>query len=232
MDFVRTRKDYTREALNNPATFAVIGQVQGLQVLDLACGEGYNTRLLAQRGAQVTGVDFSERMIEAARQEEAQVPLGIQYHVRDAACLTGLKDDTFDLVTCFMALPDIEHYTEAVSEVARVLQPRGRFVFSIPHPCFETITVNGRKIAAATRYFETGPYPIHWNMDRLTTPFETITFHRTLTDYFEALHRSRLYVARLVESRLTEQAAEAYPYLQDARHRPQSAIIEAVKPLK
>jgi len=60
VDFVRKGKDYYRDELNNPATFGLTGDVRDRLVLDLACGEGYNTRILARKGAKVAGVDFSE----------------------------------------------------------------------------------------------------------------------------------------------------------------------------
>ena len=81
LDFVRKGKDYCRDELNNPATFQLIGDVRGLFVLDLACGEGYNTRILARKGAKVVGVDFSETLIELAKQEEDEEKLGITYYV-------------------------------------------------------------------------------------------------------------------------------------------------------
>ncbi|MCW3980677.1 MAG: methyltransferase domain-containing protein [Candidatus Bathyarchaeota archaeon] len=62
VDFVRTSKDYTRIKLNNPAVFDLIGSVKGCAVLDLACGEGFNTKILARMKAKVTGVDFSEKL--------------------------------------------------------------------------------------------------------------------------------------------------------------------------
>ncbi|MCJ7770432.1 class I SAM-dependent methyltransferase [Candidatus Bathyarchaeota archaeon] len=64
-DFVRTGKDYFRDALNNPATFKMIGEIAGLRVLDLACGEGYNTRILARKHAEITGVDKSGELARA-----------------------------------------------------------------------------------------------------------------------------------------------------------------------
>ncbi|MCJ7635298.1 methyltransferase domain-containing protein, partial [Candidatus Bathyarchaeota archaeon] len=63
-DFVRQGKDYFRDELNNPAAFRLVGNVKGQLVLDLACGEGYNTRILARKGAKVTGVDFSTKLID------------------------------------------------------------------------------------------------------------------------------------------------------------------------
>ena len=228
-DFVRTGKDHDREELNNPAAFKLIGSIKGLTVLDLACGEGYNTRILARKGAKITGIDFSPKQIQLAKQEERKENLGIKYMVMDAADLTPLGDSCFDLVTCFMALQDIEDYRKAVSETSRVLRPNGRFIFTIPHPCFEKITVNGKTINAADAYFGETKFPINWNMKRLTIPFRTISFHRTLTDYFDAISRNQLRVSKLVEPRFPEKAYRKHHHVEKAFTKPSSIIIEAIK---
>lgn len=228
-DFVRTGKDYFRDHLNNPSTFRLIGNVKGKAVLDLACGEGYNTRILARKGAKVIGVDSSKKLIALANAEEKKGPLGIRYFVMNADCMKSMSKESFDLVTCFMALHDIQDYENAVAEVARVLKQRGRFVFSIPHPCFEKLNVNGIQVNAAERYFERIEHPIEWNMERLRIPFITISFHRTLADYSHVLLKSGLLIARLVEPRPTREAVRKYPNLKDELSRPLSIIFESVK---
>jgi hypothetical protein len=70
---------------------------------------------------------------------------------------------------------------------------------------------------------------IEWNMERLSIPFRTISFHRTLTDYFDALNGNDLYVSRLVEPREPEEAYQKEPYFRDSLNRPQSVVVEAVK---
>jgi len=229
VDFVRHGKDYYRDELNNPAIFKLLGNVRGRLVLDLACGEGYNTRILARKGAQVNGVDFSEEMIELAEREEKKEKLGIHYLRADACDLSQLPSDHFDIATCFMSLQDIENLEKAVSEVARVLKFDGRFVFSIPHPCFETLVVEDRRVSASTRYFGEVKYPIHWNMERLLKPFRTTSFHRTLTDYFEAIYRNKMHVLRLVEPRPTKKGLRKHPPLRQVLATPQSIIIECTK---
>jgi len=229
VDFVRKGKDYYRDELNNPATFKLIRDVRGRIVLDLACGEGHNTRILARKGAKVTGIDFSEKLIELARREETREKLGICYHVLDATDLEEFSNNHFDLVTCFMSLQDIQNYERAISEVARVLKNQGRFVFSIPHPCFETIIENGNRVSATRRYFGAVKYPIQWKMERLAKPFRTTSFHRTLTDYFDALFESRLFVSRLIEPRPTQEGLQKHPQLREVLVTPQSTIIESIK---
>jgi len=242
-------KDYFREEMNNPAALKMVGNVKDKHLLDLSCGEGYNTRILAKKGARVVGVDFSQRMIKLARQREKRDRLGIRYYVSDAADLKELQSECFDVVTCFMALMDIERYEDAISQVARVLKKNGRFVFSITHPCFEYgDTVSGEPIAEwkyedgkenATegkpghleirRYFGITRCEVSWDMNRLVKPFQTTAFHRTLTDYFRALHKSGLVVTRLVEPKPTSRGVSEYPSLRKHVLIPHSIIIEAMR---
>ena len=243
-DFVRLGKDYYREEMNNPATFKLIGNVQGQRILDLSCGEGYNTRLLARKGGIVIGVDHSEQMIKLARLREKNDRLDIHYYVSDAADLMKFEKKYFDVVTCFMALMDIERYEDAISEVARVLKKNGRFIFSIPHPCFEFgLTFNGESLAEwkyeegaekkAThleirRYFGIIKSQITWNNKRLIKPFITTSFHRTLTNYFHALHENKFLVVRLIEPKPTSRGVSMYPSLRKHTLIPHSIIIEAM----
>ena len=137
VDFVCTRKDYFRDEMNNPAMLELFGDIRGKRILDLGCGEGDNSRIMARNGAKVTGVDFSKKMIDFAIQQEKNEGFGIDYYVLNASNLHTFKENAFDIVICFMALQDIEDYQDAIKEAYRVLRKCGRFASSIPHPCFE-----------------------------------------------------------------------------------------------
>lgn len=108
----------------------VAGDIQGLKTLDLACGEGYYTRLLRKRGAQsVLGVDLSQGMIELANAQESADPLGIRYQVGDAAQVD--EGPTCDLVFAAYLLNYASNYEELLGmcqAIARNLSPGGRFV--------------------------------------------------------------------------------------------------------
>ena len=75
-----------REHIERHTLFELLGDVAGKTVLDLACGDGFYTRLLRQAGAsQVTGVDISRAMIELAEEQERRRPLGCTYVQADVA---------------------------------------------------------------------------------------------------------------------------------------------------
>jgi ubiquinone/menaquinone biosynthesis C-methylase UbiE len=249
VDFVREGKDFYRDEMNNPAFFKLIGNVKGQKILDLACGEGFNTRILARKGAKVVGVDFSQRLIEFARQQEKKEKLGIDYFVTDATNLKMFPSSHFDVVTCFMALMDIENYQTAIRETARVLRRDDRYIFSIVHPCFEwgDVTPSGQRLGEwkyeeetqdftrralhyeITKYFGKVKLESFWDMKRLKKPFVTTSFHRTLTDYVQALFESGLLIRRLVEPRPTMEGVSEHPQLRKHRKIPQSIIIESIK---
>src|SRR5205085_6680171 len=73
------------------ALFDLLGQVDDLCVLDLACGHGRISREIARRGARVVGVDLSEKLIDKARSIDASQPLGIGYINADAASHSLLR---------------------------------------------------------------------------------------------------------------------------------------------
>src|SRR5712664_833017 len=129
--------DIYRDHLNTPAFFAMLPDVEGLAGLDIGCGEGHNTRLLAQRGARVSAIDISEVFIKHAKDTEKETPLGIDYQVASAVDLP-FADGTFDFAAAFMSLMDIPETDRALAESYRVLKPGGFLQFSIAHPCFDT----------------------------------------------------------------------------------------------
>lgn len=228
VNFVREGKDYFRDELNNPGMFHLIGEVKHQFVLDIACGEGYNTRILARKGAKVTGIDISKKLVNQAKMQEEKDRLSINYHVLDSANLSIFLDKSFDLVTCFMAIMDIKNYEFAIHEIGRVMKDSGRFIFSLTHPCFEYIE-KSQNIERTDRYFGIRAEKIRWNMERLLSPFETTSFHRTLTDYSNTLYENGLLIRRLLEPKPMKDGPEKFPPLKQVLLKPHSIIFETVK---
>ncbi len=116
---VRAGFDTAREHWNNPAFLEFIGDLDGRQVLDAGCGEGYNTRIFARRGARITGIDISPRMLDHARAEELRYPLLIRYEQASYCDLSIFSDSAFDAVVSTMALMDGPDFPRAMREIAR-----------------------------------------------------------------------------------------------------------------
>lgn len=107
-------------------------------VCDLGCGEGKLSRILAQRGCSVIGVDISQNLLAIANKHEERQPLGISYIHDNAESLDRLGSGAFDVVICNMALMDMPNLKNVFHSVYRVLKQKGTFAFTITHPCFDS----------------------------------------------------------------------------------------------
>lgn len=113
-------------------------------ILDIACGNGLTSRRLAALGAKVTAFDFSANLIEKAK-ERPNPGNRISYHVVDATNeeqLLFLGEHKFDSALSNMALFDMENIETLFRTLPKLLKPKGAFVFSITHPCFNNSSSN------------------------------------------------------------------------------------------
>ena len=108
----------------------LVGDIRGQTVIDLACGEGYFTRLIRERGVEsVQGVDLSQGMIDLAIAEEQRRPLGIEYRVQDVSELDVRA--SYDLAVAAWLLnyaSTSQQLARMCRSIARSLKPGGRFV--------------------------------------------------------------------------------------------------------
>jgi toxoflavin synthase len=145
----------------------LLGDVAGKAALDLACGAGFYTRRLKQRGAaRVVGVDLSPQMIALARAEEARRPLGIAYVTQDAAAYEPAEP--FDVVVAAYLLNYArtpEQLLGMARAIARGLQPGGRFV-----------AVNNHLDQAPAAFAATAKYGLVKRLDGELREGATITF--------------------------------------------------------
>jgi SAM-dependent methyltransferase len=235
--------DLWHRAILDPTLLEVIGPVRGLRVLDLACGAGYLARRFAREGARsVVGVDLSSPTVSLARAREERSPTGARFEVGHAAHLPQLATRSFDLVVAHMALMDIEDAEGTLREVARLLDPGGRFVFSLCHPCFDTdedsmwvvehwfgeTGVPTEKVwRKVSGYRDEGQKLVPWDAAELGT-VRTPTYRRTLATYSRLLRSAGFVIARLEEPMPLAEAVEKSASARFMRDIPLHLIVEAI----
>jgi len=124
-----------------PAVEELLGVQPGERVLELACGNGQFARRLVSLGARVLACDSSAAFLDCARLRTSAYSERIEYQMIDLTSeeqLAALGTCEFDAPVCNMALMDIACITPLLRAVRRTLRADGRFVFSVPHPCFNT----------------------------------------------------------------------------------------------
>jgi malonyl-CoA O-methyltransferase len=119
-------------AIEEPVVREAIGDVAGLEVLDLGCGTGRHSLWLASAGATVTGIDFSEGMLEEARGKPGAD--AVRFLAHDLARPLPFAAGSFDVVVSGLVLEHLRELDAFFAEARRVLRPGGRAVVSAMHP--------------------------------------------------------------------------------------------------
>ena len=240
----RAGHDICRDGFNTPSFLGILPDVTGLRGLDIGCGEGHNTRQVADRGARMTAVDIASVFVQHAQEAEQKQPRGIRY-ARASAVDLPFAEAEFDFCTSFMCLMDLPEQDQALAEAYRVLKPGGFLQFSITHPCFHTPLFNwvhdddGQRIGLTVgRYWDEQPGEVEtWTFSSAPTelaakhaPFEVPRFERTLSEWLNALADTGFRLEQTCEPRPDEATLARFPRLIGCRNVPLFLILRGRKP--
>ena len=204
-----------------------LGDVRGKRVLDIGCGEGRFSRLLVELGAEVTGLDLTEPLVERARSLAVG---GDSYVVGDAETLDGLADGSFDLAVSYIVLVDLLDYRASIEAAYRVLRPGGRFVVCNVHPMrsavpYGWINQGGRKLFyAVDNYTDEGPREFPWWGRNF------VNMHRTLSSYISAFLEAGFALEGLDEPTPSEAQLVENPSFDDEFRSPNFVVFRLGKP--
>ena len=175
----------------------VARQVQGARrILDVGCGEGQVARRMASTGAEVVGLDPTAAQVEVAR-ARAGGPRYLQARAEALPC----RDGSFDTVVVCLALEHVDAFEAAIAEVARVLEPGGRFVLLLCHPLLQapgSAWIDDRILGEM--YWRVGAYLEDERRFHEVAPGVDLLFvHRPLSRYVHALGRAGLLIDDMIE---------------------------------
>ena len=183
----------------------VLGDVDGLDVVELGCGTAYFSAWLAKRGARPVGVDITPAQLETARRLQDETGLRFPLVEADAAA-TGLPDAGFDLALSeYGASIWVDPY-RWVAEAARLLRPGGRLVF-LHNSTLAVLCSSDDETAAVTDRLQRPQRGLH----RVEWETEGVEFHLGHGDWIDLLHSNGFEIERLVELYPSEDAPE-HPY--------------------
>lgn len=233
--------DVYRDLVNTPAFLAMLPSIAQRSGLDLGCGEGHNTRLLAERGpTNVVALDIADAFVAAAAGSGGS---GVRFVIADGATLP-FATGSFDFVTAFMSLMDVGDPESTLREVQRVLKPEGFVQLSVLHPATATPIrrwVNDesgqREALAIGDYFFEGPMTDRWifsaapaDVRQRHEPFTISSARRTLTGWISAVLAAKLSIEAIAEPHADEETARSHPEVADTAIVPFFLILRARKP--
>ena len=175
----------------------LLGEVRGKDVLELGCGAAQAGRWLVAQGARVTAFDVSHGQLLVARELDRRTGVSVPTVQADAQRLP-FRDASFDVVaSAFGAIPFVADSAGTMREVARVLRPGGRFVFSTTHPVRWVFADDPGPDGLVVRqpYFDRTPYVEQDGTGTATY----VEHHRTLGDRVRELVAAGLELVDLLE---------------------------------
>lgn len=197
------RPDSYSERIEVPCIEALLPPLEGCRVLDLGCGTGRFTRLLAERGAaEVIGLDLSPTMLALA---ETKLPAGgsIRFVHGSVLELGFLEGASIDVVFSSTTLHYVENLDEALAGVARVLRVEGKAILSVMHPVYtSSYPVAGEGDEWKPRYLDRRlrRYRQSWSL-RAAEGEQVLceSVHHTFSDYARAILAAGLRLTGLFE---------------------------------
>ncbi len=236
--------DQCRDLINSPAFFKMLPDISNLKGLDIGCGEGYNTRIAAKKGAKLIAIDISEVFINHAKETEKQEPLGIKYEIANGTELL-FPDNDFDFAIATMSLMDMADNEKAIDEAFRVIKPGGFFQFSITHPFVSNSDFRwirneeGKKVGFVIQdYFKklhgeieewifgAAPKELTDNLKKFKIP----RFTRSLSEWLNLLIEKGFILEKFCEPYIDDDLLVKHPDEYDSRIIPFFLIIRCRKP--
>ena len=163
----------------------------------MGCGDGQVTRLANRLGADVWAIDPTWNCLRVAHERGGGV------FARAGAGALPFADGSFDAVVACLVFEHIRDVDDAIAEVARVLQPCGRFCFFLNHPLLQTPNsgwIDDQFLDPPEQYWRIGPYLVE---DETIEEVEKDVFipfiHRPLSRYVNTLAANGLFVQRMEE---------------------------------
>lgn len=167
-------------------------------VLDIGTGEGQIARLLTGNGAQVVGIDPTHNQVV-----EAIARGGGPAYLRAGAADLPFGDGVFDAAIACLVFEHIGEMDRAIDEVARVLEPGGRFVFMLNHPLLQTPGsgwIDDHVLDPPEQYWRIGPYLTESTQVEEVQKDVFIPFvHRPMSRYLNAMIDAGLSLVRMIE---------------------------------
>lgn len=174
-----------------PMVERLLPDVDGLRVLDAGTGSGYYAAELADRGAEVVGVDASGGMVAEARERYGDLATFERADLREGL---PFEDGAFDLVVCQLTLEHVADWDPVMDTFARVLAEGGELVVSTDHPFSTYFVIEheppdvGSARAQSADYYAVERYERDWGTDEdpVLVPFYRRPLREVLRPLFDA----------------------------------------------
>lgn len=216
--------------VEKPALFSLCPDLTDKKVLDLGCGYGENCREFLKLGAsKVVGIDISEKMLNVAKKENTFKNVSfIRMSMSDLSPL----NDSFSVIFSSLAIHYIEDFDKLITDVYRLLDSNGMFIFSQEHPLTTAVLKEPRWSKDSegnilnyklTGYSIPGIRKSTWFVENVKK------YHRTFSSIVNSLYSAGFIIEKMLEPVPSKDIMEKYPSYKKYMHKPDFLLIRARK---
>lgn len=188
-----------------PAVMKLLDPKKGEHIIDIGCGQGVLAPYIHKTGAKYTGVDVSDRLLQAAEKRHKGKGRFFLGDARHLDRIRGLEAGAYDGAVFLLSIQDMDPLEDALQSAAWALKDGGRVVIVMTHPAFRIPRQSGwgwdenRKLQfrRIDRYLTPLAVPMKSHIGRQSG--KTISFHRPLSAYINGLAAVGLLVDALDE---------------------------------
>lgn len=195
-----------------PAMLAELSpDLTGKRVLDAGCAAGWYANQFVKRGAEVTGIDISPKMVEAAKKRTGEQATFLCHDLQEAL---PFQDDSFDIISSSLTLHYVKDWTYTFQEFNRVLKAGGMLLFSVHHPFMDFTRF------PCTDYFQTQSLLDTWHKPNITIDvrFYRRPMQNIVNETTQLFNLNQLIEPQLLEEMKDMMKAESYQYLMTNPH--------------
>lgn len=177
---------------------------KGKKIVEVGCGEGYFSRLFAEAGGEVDASDISLELIASAKRKGGE---RLRYFTTPADKLPFAEAERYDTAVAVLTLQNMESLAPVMREIARVLKPKGKFVFVLNHPTFRIPKESSwvyddaskKQYRRVDAYMTSSKVAIAMHPGMGSAGADTFSFHHSLQEYSKILSNNGFAIARIEE---------------------------------
>ncbi|UCD13712.1 MAG: class I SAM-dependent methyltransferase [Thermoplasmatales archaeon] len=209
---IKSGMDISYHKILIPSIIKALGNIKNKKGLDVGCGTGKITRILAKKTKTMIGVDLSKEMIDIAEKESLNVPNISFIKTSIESFQKNHPHNTFDFCVSNMSFNTMPNLNKVIRSMSLLLKNNGILVFSIAHPCFWNF-YKRLEPEDSFEYLKNHNMRVKFtiSLDQKGLPEKTTYFHRPLEYYSKLLVKNGFIIENLYEPFPSEIIHNLYP---------------------